>query len=315
MTEQTHNELTPSAPALKTLAIIDGANYMFRAYHAMKNVAPLSAPDGTPTGALATFATMISKAKAAANADALVIVFESTIPTFRDQLVDDYKAQRPETPSDVKIQMNLARTLFPLMGVPVIWSDGFEADDVMCAYAAHPCEGWQIVMCSSDKDLSQLVGPRVKILDPNGMKMLDEKGILDKFGVPPSLMAQLLAIKGDSVDNIKGVSQVGEKTAPKLLNQYGSIEGIYNHLDQLTKAVRQGFEEARDRIPLLMQLTVVDINAPRPLTCDEIYQANRHPDWSSALEILRPLALRGLIAKAEKGEVALAARAHRNAKI
>ena len=316
MTQELNTASAEQTPALKTLLLIDGANFMFRAYHAMKAMGrPLSAPDGTPTGALATFANMTKKAKDLCAADAIAIVFESTTGTFRDGLVDDYKANRVETPDEVKIQMNLARDLFPLMGVPVIWSNGFEADDVLCAYSADPGEGWQVVMASSDKDLGQVVGPRARQLDPNGWKLLDEDGVLAKFGVKPNLIAQFLALKGDSVDNIKGVDKVGDKTASKLLNEYGSIDGIYLNLDKLTPSVRKGFEEAKDRIPVLMKLTLADLNAPRSMTSDEIYSANRNPDWSGALEILRPLALKQLIAKAEKGQSAVAARAARGVKI
>lgn len=321
------------AEPLKVLALIDGANFMFRAYHAMKAMMHqrdaarevkegetppepskgFTAPDGTPTGALATFANMVSKAKAMAGADALAIVFESTTGNFRDGLFADYKANRVQTPDEVKIQMNLARDIFPLMGVPVIWSDGFEADDVLCAYAANPGEGWKVAMCSSDKDLAQSIGPQAVQIDPNGWKLLDAAGVVEKFGVSPALVPEYLALMGDGVDNIPGVDKVGHKTAGKLLNQHGSIDAIYQHLDQLTPAIKKGFEDARDRIPQLLQLTRADLNAPKSMTPDEIYAANRNPDWAAALEKLRPLAMGKLIVKAEKGLAAVEAKARRSA--
>jgi DNA polymerase-1 len=241
----------------------------------------------------------------------LAIVFESTTGNFRDGLFADYKANRKQTPDEVSIQMKLARDIFPLMGVPVIWSDGFEADDVLCAYAANPGKGWKVAMCSSDKDLGQCIGPQAVQIDPNGWKYLDEAGVVEKFGVTPALVPEYLALMGDGVDNIPGVDKVGHKTAGKLLNKHGSIDVIYKNLDELTPAIKKGFEEARERIPQLLQLTRADLNAPKSMTPDEIYAANRNPDWAAALEKLRPLAMGKLIMKAEKGLAAMEAKARR----
>jgi DNA polymerase-1 len=310
--EENKQEESPQGSELKTLVVIDGANFMFRAYHAMKAMNNnLSAPDGTPTAALLSFSNMVKKAKEESKADAVAIIFESTTGTFRDGLADDYKGTRKPTPDEVKIQMNLARDLFPLMGVPVLWADGFEADDLLCAFGAHAPEGWKVVMASSDKDLAQVIGPKVSQLDINGWKKLDEAAVVAKFGVGPDKIAQYLALMGDAVDNIAGVDKVGDKTASKLLNAYGSIAGIYENLDKLTPAIRRGFEEARERIPVLMKMTTAAIDVPLPMSHDEIFAANRNPDWGKALEMLRPLGLRALIAKAEKGVAALEARAQR----
>lgn len=297
-------------PPLKVLALIDGANFMFRAYHATK-ASGLSAPDGTPTAALTTFANMVKKAKALAGASAVAIIFESTTGTFRDDLVDDYKANRKETPSEVKVQMNLARDLFPLMGVPVIWSNGFEADDVLCAYGADPGPGWRVAMCSSDKDLGQVIGEKAFQIIPDGWLVIDEARLREKIGVGPEMVTQYLALMGDNVDNIEGVKLCGKKTAAKLLNKYGSIDEIYANIDALTPALKAGFQEAKPRMPVLMELTTAALNAPRPLTPDQILAANHSPDWDGALGMLRPLAMAGLIARAEKGKQAMEAKAAR----
>lgn len=306
-----HEQEAPAGPG-KTLVLIDGANFMYRSYHAMKSMGrSFSAPDGTPTAALMNFATMVSKAKVTAGGDALAILFESTKGTFRDGLFPEYKAHRPATPSEVKIQMNLARDIFPLMGVPVLWVDGFEADDVMCAYGKNAPPGWRVVMASSDKDIGQAIGPKTVQLIPDGWKILDEQGLLIKFGVEASMMAQFLALQGDSVDNIPGVDKCGFKTASKLLNLHGSIEGIYKNLDTLTPAIKKGFEDARDRIPQLMKLTTADTSCGMPMTPDEIHLYNHSPDWEGALEKLRPLAMGRMIEKAEKSLAAQLAKAER----
>jgi DNA polymerase-1 len=298
-----------AAPEQKTLALIDGANFMFRAYHAMKSMGrDFSAPDGTPTAALMNFATMIAKARDLTGAHALAIVFESTTKTFRDDLFDGYKANRPATPDPIKIQMRLARKLFPLMGVPVVWVDGFEADDLLCAYAMGAPEGWRVAMCSADKVLGQAVGPNAVVIDPNGWKVVDEAAVLAKFGVGPKMIPQFLALQGDSVDNIPGVDKCGAKTAAKLLNLHGSIEAIYEKIETLTPALKKGFQDAQPRIPDLLRLTIADLSCGMPLTPQQIYDANRSPDWAAALDMLRPLALGRLIQKAEKGLAASQAR-------
>lgn len=302
-------------PERKTLALIDGANFMFRAYHAMKSMGrEFSAPDGTPTAALMSFANMISKAKEVAGAEALAIVFESTTKTFRDDLFDGYKANREPTPAPVSIQMELARRLFPLMGVPVVWVDGYEADDVLCAYGKGAPPGWRVAMCSSDKDLGQSVGPNAVVIDPSGWVVVDEAAVRAKFGVGPEMIPQFLALQGDNVDNIPGVDKCGAKTAVKLLNLHGSIEGIYEKIDSLTPKLKEGFIAARGRIPDLLRLTIADLSCGMPMSADEIHGANRNPDWAAALEMLRPLAMRRLIAKAEKGLAAVRAREARGAR-
>lgn len=301
-------------PEQKTLALIDGANFMFRSYHAMKSMGrEFNAPDGTPTAALMNFANMISKAKDITGAHALAIVFESTTKTFRDDLFEGYKANRQPTPDPIRIQMNLARRLFPLMGVPVIWVDGFEADDVLCAYAMGASKAWRVAMCSADKDLGQAVGPNAVVIDPNGWKVVDEAAVLAKFGVGPKMIPQFLALQGDSVDNIPGVDKCGPKTAAKLLNLHGSIEGIYEKLDTLTPKLKEGFIDARSSIPDLMRLTLADLSCGMPMSPGQIHDANRNPDWTGALDLLRPLAMGRLIAKAEKGLAAQEARAERMA--
>lgn len=305
---------TPAEPPQKprVLVLIDGANFMYRSYHAMKSMGrELSAPDGTPTGALMNFASMVTKAKEACGASALAILFESTTGNFRDKIFEGYKENRKPTPSEVKIQMNLARDIFPLMGVPVMWVDGFEADDVMCAYGISPPEGWTVVMASSDKDIGQAVGPNSVQLIPDGWKTFDEAGILARFGVGPSLIPQYLALLGDATDDIPGVDRCGPGTAKNLLQKHGSIDKIYENIDSLTPKLKEGFVNARDRIPLLMRLTTADCSCGQPMTAQEIFEANRNPNWAAALEKLRPLGLARLIAKAEKGLEASTARQDR----
>lgn len=303
------------APKNKVLALIDGANLLHRSYHAMKHMKnDLTAPDGTKTAALMGFVNQVSKVKTLAGADALAIVFESPTGTFRDDLFEGYKANRPETPSELKIQFGLAEELFPLMGVPVIRKSGFEADDLLSAYGilGSRLPGWDFVLATSDKDVSQAIGERTKVLDPNGWQLLGPEEVRKKHhGVGPELIAEFLALQGDGVDNIPGVDKCGPKTAAKLLLMHGSVEEIYKHVDEMTPALKKGFEAARDNIPKLLSLTRANLDCGMPMSPDEIHSANRSPDWASALVILKRLNFSKLVAKAEKGLAAMEAREER----
>lgn len=299
MTEQTP---THAPEELRTLLLIDGANFLYRAHHALEGFGKsFNAPDGRPVGAFMTFATMIKKAKDLSDADAIAIIFESTTKTFRDEIFPEYKATRKPTPGEIKIQMDLVRDIFPLMGVPVLWADGYEADDLLCSYGSNPADGWRVVMGSSDKDLAQSIGPRTVQLDPNGWGVRDEAKVLEKFKVGPAMIAQFLALQGDSVDNIPGVDRCGPGTSAKLLNKYGSIEGIFANVEAQSPALRVGLEEARDRIEGLLKLTTAVTSLPLPMMPDEILSANHNPDWASALAALMPLGTRKLIERAQLG--------------
>lgn len=299
---------------LRTLLLIDGANFLYRAYHALERMnRSFTAPDGQHVGAFMTFATMVKKAMELSGADATAIIFESTTGTFRDEIFPEYKATRKETPDAVRSQMRLVRDIFPLMGVPVLWRDGFEADDLLCSYAANPYDGWRVVMSSSDKDLGQSIGPRASQLVPDGWEIRDEAKLFAKFKVGPALIAQFLALQGDNVDNIPGVDRCGAKTAATLLNKYGSIEGIYANVQAQTPALKAGLLAAKDRIAGLVRLTTAETSLALPMTAAEIFEANRSPDWAAALEALTPLGTRNLIARATLGVEAQAAKKARMA--
>lgn len=292
--------------AQKTLLLIDGANFIYRSHHAMLSMGrDFSAPDGTPTGALMTFANMLEKVRKLFNPDAIAITFESPTGTFRDKLFEGYKAQRPKTPDAVRIQMRLAKQLFPLMGVPAIWAEGFEADDLLCAYGASAsAAGWRVVLATSDKDINQVVSDTVGVWDPNIHK--DEtvhtpESVSQKFGVPPELITQYLALMGDSVDNIPGVEGVGTKTAAKLLLKYKSIDGIMENLADLSPKIRASFEASREILPMALQLSTARLDAPMSMGLEEICAFNAAPKWAEAMPHLERLAMSSLINKARRG--------------
>lgn len=290
----------------KTLVVVDGANFIYRAHHASISMGrAFNAPDGTPTGALMVFANLIEKLRKLYKPDAIAIAFESPNGTFRDALFEGYKEGRAKTPDDVRVQMRLAKELFPLLGIPGLCEPGFEADDLLCAYGASAsAAGWRVILATSDKDINQVVSESVGVWDPNIHKDVvchTPESVKAKFGVPPEMMAQYLALMGDSIDNIPGVEGVGTKTAAKFLLKYGSIEGILEKLADLTPKMRQSFENSREILPLALQLSTARLDAPQSMTPDEIAQCNASPNWSAALPILERLALKVLLAKARVG--------------
>lgn len=290
----------------KTLVIIDGANFLYRAHHAaMAMGKAFSAPDGTPTGALMVFANLVEKLNKLYKPEAMAIAFESPTGTFRDTLFEGYKADRPKTPDEVRTQMRLAKELFPLLGIPGLCEPGFEADDLLCAYGKSASEaGWRVILATSDKDINQVVGEHVGVWDPNIHKEAKHhtpETVKAKFGVPPELIAEYLALMGDSIDNIPGVAGVGTKTAAKLLLQYGSTAGILENLDKLTPKLRESFEASRAILPLALQLSTARFDAPMSLSPEEIERRNAAPDWEAALPLLERLALKALLAKARVG--------------
>lgn len=301
----------PAKNPPKTLLVIDAANFLYRAYHAMDHAGKTAfAPDGTPTIAFSTFAAMVKSAKKASGAHAILIALESPGPTFRDTLFPDYKANRKPTPEAISIQMKLVEEIFPLMGIPTVFVEGVEADDILCSYGFEANEEWRVVMASKDKDIGQAVSEHASQLDPNQWVLMNEASIVEKFGVPPSQIPSFLALQGDSIDNIPGVTQCGAKTAAKQLLKHGDIPTIYQHVDELTPKLKEGFLEAKPRMTDLLKLTTASI-VPLPMTPDEIYMANHQPRWDLALERFKTLNIPYLAQKAEKGLAAVQQREQR----
>ncbi len=208
------------------LYLVDGSGFVFRAYHALP---PLTTKAGVPSGAVYGFATMLIKLEQEMRPSHLAVIFDASAKTFRDGMYADYKSNRVEAPDDLKPQFPMVRRLVEVFGLPMLESVGFEADDLIATLARRARdEGLRVVIVSSDKDLMQLVDDRCVLIDTmkDPPRVYDTAAVTEKWGVPPSLLGDVLALMGDSVDNIPGVPGVGPKPATALITHFGSLEAL-----------------------------------------------------------------------------------------
>ena len=215
----------------KTLYLIDGSSYIFRAYFAIRH---LSTSKGFPTNAIYGFTSMMFKFIKDYNPEYLAVVFDSKERTFRSDIYPLYKANRDVPPDDLIPQFDKIHDVVEAFSIPVIQREGFEADDLMGTIAKrNENENIDIVLVTGDKDFCQLVSDKIKLLDTMKNKITDQQEVLNKFGVGPERVIDVLALAGDQVDNIPGVKGIGEKTASKLISEFGSVEKLYKKLDQI----------------------------------------------------------------------------------
>lgn len=223
----------PAPGSTNALYLIDLSGYVFRAYHA---IPPLSGPTGEPTHATLGTLTMIHRLINERQPTMLAAAMDSRTPSFRAELDGNYKANRPAPPEDLSIQIKRTRELLDAHRIHIWQQDGVEADDIIASAVQHALLlSLQVVIVSADKDLMQLVGPSVVMWDTMRDKVYGPAEVEAKFGVPPAQLRDLLALTGDSSDNIPGVPSVGLKTAAKLLQDFGSLDGVYAQLDQVPR--------------------------------------------------------------------------------
>ncbi|MDY0007454.1 MAG: 5'-3' exonuclease H3TH domain-containing protein, partial [Spongiibacteraceae bacterium] len=228
------------------LVLVDGSSYLYRAFHALPQ---LTTSQGQPTGAVRGVISMIKRLqKDYPDAD-LAVVFDAKGKTFRDELFAEYKAQRPPMPDELRTQVEPIHAIIRAMGLPLLVVDGVEADDVIGTLAVRAAaKGRSVVVSTGDKDMAQLVGPHVTLVNTMTDTRLDVAGVEERFGVPPHLIIDLLALMGDKVDNIPGVPGVGEKTALALLQGIGGIEALYANLEKIPELSVRGAKSLPARL-------------------------------------------------------------------
>ena len=237
------------------LILVDGSTYLFRAYHALP---PLETTDGRPTGAVRGVIAMLRKLAADYPGSPIAVVFDPKGKTFRDDLYADYKANRPPMPDDLREQIAPVHDIVRAMGMPLLLVPGMEADDVIGTLARQAAVLERTTIIStSDKDMAQLVGPHVTLLDTMAGREMDREGVIAKYGVPPELIIDYLALMGDTSDNIPGVPKVGPKTAAKWLNQYGSLDKLIACADEIKGKVGENLRATLDQLPLSRTLTTI----------------------------------------------------------
>ncbi|HHL4079857.1 MULTISPECIES: DNA polymerase I [Burkholderia] len=240
----------------KTLLLVDGSSYLYRAYHAMPD---LRGPGGEPTGALYGIINMLRRMRKEVSAEYSACVFDAKGKTFRDDLYADYKANRPSMPPDLALQVEPIHGAVRALGWPLLMVEGVEADDVIGTLAREAeRHGMNVIVSTGDKDLAQLVTDRVTLVNTMTNETLDRDGVLAKFGVPPERIIDYLALIGDTVDNVPGVEKCGPKTAVKWLSQYDSLDGVIEHAAEIKGVVGDNLRRALDFLPLGRRLVTVD---------------------------------------------------------
>ncbi|WP_033075522.1 DNA polymerase I [Sphingopyxis sp. MWB1] len=289
------------------LYLVDGSSYIFRAYHRLP---PLTNPNGVPVGAVYGYTTMLWKlAKDLHDADGpthLAVILDHSSQSFRNEIYDQYKANRPDPPEDLVPQFPLIRDATRAFSLPCIETEGFEADDLIASYTeAAVAAGWDVTIVSSDKDLMQLVrepegGPQVDMLDTMKSVRMGVEAVHEKFGVGPELVGDILALMGDSVDNVPGVRGVGPKTATKLIVEYGDLEKVLAGAETMKKSkLRDNLIEHAEMARLSRILVDLKRDCPLPDPLDALKLAAIPPAPLKAF--LDEHGFRSLSAKLDSG--------------
>jgi DNA polymerase-1 len=245
----------------KTLLLVDGSSYLYRAFHALPGLR--SPKTGEPTGAIYGVLNMLRKLATDYKPAALACVFDAKGKTFRDADYAEYKANRTPMPDDLGVQVEPLREAVAALGWPVLVIDGVEADDVIATLAEDAKrDGWRAVISTGDKDFAQLVDERVTLVNTMSNEVLDIEGVKQKFGVPPEKFLDYLTLIGDAIDNIPGVDKVGPKTACKWIEKYGSLEGVIAHADEISGLAGENLRKMRDWLPKARQLLTIKRDVP-----------------------------------------------------
>src|SRR3954464_7730441 len=236
----------PETGEPKVVLLVDGSSYLYRAYHAMPDLRAVPGDPASPaTGAIRGMINMMQKLRRDIRADYAACVFDAPGKTFRDDVSPDYKATRSPMPDDLRAQIEAIHEVVRLLGWKVLNVPGVEADDVIGTLACMGTErGYDTVISSGDKDLSQLVNERVTVIDTMNDRKRDVAGVEAEFGVPPRLMVDYQTLVGDSVDNVPGVPKVGPKTAVKWLLEYGSLDALVARAGEIKGVVGENLRQS-----------------------------------------------------------------------
>ena len=273
--------------------LIDGSSYLYRAFHALP---PLVNSKGQPTGAIKGVISMIRRMLSDYPDSPVGVVFDAKGKTFRSEIYPDYKAHRPPMPDELREQIAPIHENIEAMGLPLIVVDGVEADDVIGTLARQATEqGVDVVISTGDKDMAQLVNTHVTLVNTMTDTVMDKEGVEKKFGIPPELIIDYLALMGDKSDNIPGVAGVGEKTALALLQGVGGLDQLFGNLEQIpelgfrgAKSMPQKLEKEREMAYLSYQLATIKTDVD--LACDianlqrQETQQEKLLDWFKELE-------------------------------
>ncbi|PXX95052.1 DNA polymerase I [Halomonas sp. LBP4] len=287
------------------IVLVDGSSYLYRAFHALP---PLTTSRGQPTGAIKGVLNMLKRLIKDYPDSPMAVVFDAKGKTFRDELFEQYKAHRPPMPDELRSQVEPLHACVRALGLPLLCIEGVEADDVIGTLARRATEaGRDAVISTGDKDMAQLVNAHITLVNTMKDETLDVDGVKEKFGLPPELIIDFLALMGDKVDNIPGVPGVGEKTALGLLQGMGGgLEAIYADLDKVksldfrgAKTLPKKLDEHRDQAFLSYRLATIKTDCELPVGLDDLGIA--HPDREALLELYRELEFKAWLAELLEG--------------
>ena len=287
------------------IVLVDGSSYLYRAFHALP---PLMTSNGQPTGAVKGVLNMLKRLMKDYPDSPMAVVFDAPGKTFRDELYSDYKAHRPPMPDDLRSQIEPLHACVKALGLPLLCIEGVEADDVIGTLAHQATQaGRDAVISTGDKDMAQLVNGHITLVNTMKEETLDEAGVEEKFGLPPALIIDFLALMGDKVDNIPGVPGVGEKTAIGLLQGMGGgLDTIYGDLERVTtlgfrgaKTLPKKLEEHREQAFLSYQLATIKTDCDLPVGLDDLDIA--HPDREALVELYKQMEFKQWLAELLEG--------------
>ena len=262
------------------LILIDGSSYLYRAFHALP---PLTNAHGEPTGALFGVVNML-RATLKAKPDYLAFVSDAPGPTFRDTLYDQYKANRPPMPDDLRSQVEPMLAIVGALGFPILRVPGVEADDVIGTLAVQAqALGIEVLISTGDKDMAQLVNPHVTLINTMSNTVMDSAGVMEKFGVRPEQIIDFLALTGDTVDNVPGVPKCGPKTAAKWLAEYATLGGVIANADQIGGKIGESLRAALPQLPLSRELVTIKTDVALELGPTDL--AQRDADTAQLREL------------------------------
>ncbi len=284
---------------MPTLYLIDGNSYIYRAFYAIKG---LSNATGFPTNAIFGFTNMLLKVLREKKPDYFAIVFDSPVPTERHKAYEAYKAHRPAMPDELKLQIQPIKEIINAFNISNIEIEGYEADDVLGTIAKKAeKEGLDVYIITSDKDINQILSPKIKTYDTMKDKITEEKDVVERFGVEPSRFPEIIALMGDASDNIPGVHGIGEKTAVSLLKEFGSIDNIIQNHSRIKKPkLKEAISENIENIKLSLKLATIDTNVPLEISIEEFKP--KEPDRTKLLEFLRKFEFSSLLRLIPEGE-------------
>ncbi len=298
--------MTSEAPFI----LVDGSSYLFRAYHALP---PLTNSRGEATGAIVGVVNMLRKLINEYRPTHMAVVFDAPGGSFRNQMYDQYKANRPAMPEELREQIEPLHRIVEAMGLPLLVVPGVEADDVIGTLATQASRaGMHTLVSTGDKDLAQLVDEQITLINTMTDSRMDRQGVVDKFGVTPEQIIDYLALVGDSSDNIPGIPKCGPKTAVKWLTEYGSVEGIKQHATEIKGKVGEYLREHLDQLELSRQLTTIKLDIELALGPDDLRPTR--PDFPALREWYGRIEARRLLEALEQeaGAAAVPARQQTN---